>query len=180
VCVAVVGSTTAAVFEAYVEQALASTLRPGQVVVQVVVMDNLEAHNGERVRKLIQGRSCEVLYLPPYSPELNPIEEAFSKVKGVSPAPNQREDAAGPCRGDGKGAGRGDGPRRPKVLRALRLPASGPTFMTDAVRGFLARDEFYKIPFLEECFLLVARSNPNPSYTIPLDLSCSFLRLRLW
>ena len=78
-CVAVVGSTTAAVFEAYVEQALASTLRPGQVV----VMDNLGAHKGERVRKLIQGRGCEVLYLPPYSPDLNPIEEAFSKVKGV-------------------------------------------------------------------------------------------------
>jgi transposase len=78
-CVAVVGSTSAAVFEAYVERALVSALHPGQVV----VMDNLSAHKGERVRKLIEGRGCEVLFLPPYSPDLNPIEEAFSKVKGL-------------------------------------------------------------------------------------------------
>ena len=78
-CVAVVGSTTAAVFEAYVERALAQVLRPGQVV----VLDNLGAHKGERVRKLIEGRGCELLFLPPYSPDLNPIEEAFSKVKGL-------------------------------------------------------------------------------------------------
>jgi transposase len=78
-CVAVVGSTTAAVFEAYVEWALAPALRPRQVV----VMDNLGAHKGERVRELIEGRGCEVLFLPPYSPDLNPIEEAFSKVKAL-------------------------------------------------------------------------------------------------
>ena len=61
-CVAaVVGGTTAAVFEAYVERALAPALRPGQVV----VMDNLGAHKGERVRELIEGRGCGVLYLPP-------------------------------------------------------------------------------------------------------------------
>jgi transposase len=79
-CVAVVGSTTAAVFEAYVERALAPALRSRQVV----VMDNLGAHKkGERVRELIEGRGCEVLFLPPYSPDLNPIEEAFSKVKAL-------------------------------------------------------------------------------------------------
>jgi transposase len=78
-CVAVVGSTTAAVFEAYVEYALAPGLRPGQVV----VLDNLGAHKGERVRELVEGRGCELLFLPPYSPDLNPIEEAFSKVKGL-------------------------------------------------------------------------------------------------
>jgi transposase len=78
-CVAVVGSTTAAVFEAYVEWALAPALRSRQVV----VMDNLGAHKGERVRELIEGRGCEVLFLPPYSPDLNPIEEAFSKVKAL-------------------------------------------------------------------------------------------------
>ena len=44
-------------------------------------MDNLSAHKGERIRKLIEDRRCELLYLPPYSPDLNPIEEAFSKVK---------------------------------------------------------------------------------------------------
>ena len=46
-----------------------------------MMMDNLSAHKGERVRKLIEGRGCELLYLPPYSPDLNPIEEAFSKIK---------------------------------------------------------------------------------------------------
>ena len=74
---AVEGATTAAVFETYVERVLAPTLRKGQVV----VMDNLSAHKGERVRELIEGRGCELLYLPPYWPELNPIEEAFSKIK---------------------------------------------------------------------------------------------------
>jgi transposase len=78
-CAAVAGSTTREVFEAYVEQVLAPALRPGQVV----VMDNLTAHKGERVRELIERRGCKLLYLPPYSPDLNPIEEAFSKVKGV-------------------------------------------------------------------------------------------------
>ena len=77
-CVAVEGSTTSAVFEAYVEQVLVPTLRPGQAV----VLDNLTAHKGERVRELLEGRDCELLYLPPYSPDFNPIEEAFSKVKG--------------------------------------------------------------------------------------------------
>jgi transposase len=76
---AVEGSTDREVFEAYLEQALAPTLRPGQVV----VMDNLSAHKGGRVRELIEGRDCELLYLPPYSPDLNPIEGAFSKVKGL-------------------------------------------------------------------------------------------------
>jgi transposase len=46
-------------------------------------MDNLTAHKGERVRELIEGRGCELLYLPPYSPDFNPIEEAFSKIKGL-------------------------------------------------------------------------------------------------
>ena len=79
VSLAVEGATTATVFEAYVEKALAPTLRPGQVV----VMDNLSAHKGTRVRKLIEERNCELVYLPPYSPDLNPIEEAFSKMKGI-------------------------------------------------------------------------------------------------
>jgi transposase len=76
---AVEGATTARVFEAYVERVLAPTLREGQVV----VMDNLSAHKGERVRELIEGRGCELLYLPSYSPDYNPIEEAFSKIKGL-------------------------------------------------------------------------------------------------
>lgn len=46
-------------------------------------MDNLSAHKGEKVRELIEARGCELLYLPPYSPDLNPIEEAFSKIKAL-------------------------------------------------------------------------------------------------
>jgi hypothetical protein len=76
-CIAVEGATTKVVFEAYVEEALAPSLRPGQVV----VMDNLSSHKGQRVRELIEGRSCKLLYLPPYSPDLNPIEQAFAKLK---------------------------------------------------------------------------------------------------
>jgi transposase len=76
---AVQGSTNKAVFEAYVEWVLAPSLKPGQVV----VMDNLAAHKSEEVSELIEARGCEVLFVPPYSPDLNPIEEAFSKIKGL-------------------------------------------------------------------------------------------------
>jgi transposase len=73
------GETTSKVFETYVERLLAPVLRPGQVV----VMDNLGAHRPKRVRELIEQRGCELLYLPSYSPDLNPIEEALSKVKHI-------------------------------------------------------------------------------------------------
>ena len=76
---AVEGATTKAVFEAYVERVLAPELKPGQIV----VMDNLSSHKGSRVRKLIEERGCTLLYLPPYSPDLNPIEEAFAKLKAL-------------------------------------------------------------------------------------------------
>lgn len=76
---AVVGSTTKAVFEAYVEEVLAPALRPGQVV----VLDNLGAHRGERVRELVEARGCSLLFLPPYSPDFSPIEEAFSKMRAL-------------------------------------------------------------------------------------------------
>jgi transposase len=76
---AVEGSINREVFEAYVERVLAATLRPGQLV----VMDNLAAHKGKRVKEIVEKRGCELLYLPPYSPDFNPIEEAFSKVKGL-------------------------------------------------------------------------------------------------
>ena len=46
-------------------------------------MDNLSAHKGERVRELVRSAGCELLHLPPYSPDFSPIEEAFSKVKGL-------------------------------------------------------------------------------------------------
>jgi transposase len=76
---AVEGPTTREVFEAYLERVLALSLKPGQIV----VMDNLSSHKGSRVRELIEGRGCELIYLPPYSPDLNPIEEAFAKIKAL-------------------------------------------------------------------------------------------------
>jgi transposase len=76
---AVEGASTALVFEAYMERVLAPTLRKGQVV----VLDNLSAHKGERVKQLIEGLGCELVYLPPYSPDYNPIEEAFGKMKDL-------------------------------------------------------------------------------------------------
>jgi transposase len=73
------GSTTPEIFEAYVERVLCPILSEGQIV----VMDNLTAHKGERVKELIEQQGCELLYLPPYSPDFNPIEEAFAKIKGL-------------------------------------------------------------------------------------------------
>ncbi len=78
-CLTVEGATTKAVFETYVEQVLVPSLRAGQVV----ILDNLSSHKGDRVRKLIEGVGCSLLYLPPYSPDFSPIEEAFSKIKAL-------------------------------------------------------------------------------------------------
>jgi transposase len=76
---AVEGATTALVFEAYVEQVLAPSLCPGQVV----VLDNLGAHRPQRIRESIEQQGCELVYLPAYSPDYNPIEEAFAKIKNL-------------------------------------------------------------------------------------------------
>ena len=70
------GSADAAAFEAYIEQILAPSLRPGQIV----ILDNLSIHLGHRVKEVIERRSCQFLFLPAYSPDFSPIEEAFSKV----------------------------------------------------------------------------------------------------
>jgi len=76
---AVEGATTSGVFETYVQRVLAPALMPGEVV----VMDKLGAHRPRRVRELIEASGCELVYLPSYSPDLNPIEEAFAKVKHI-------------------------------------------------------------------------------------------------
>jgi transposase len=76
---AVEGATTARVFETYVEKVLVPSLRAGQIV----VMDNLSAHRPRRIRELIEQQGCELLYLPAYSPDYNPIEEAFAKIKNL-------------------------------------------------------------------------------------------------
>lgn len=71
------GAIDAASFESFIERVLAPTLKPGEIV----VMDNLSSHKGVRIRELIEARSATLVYLPPYSPDLNPIELAFSKIK---------------------------------------------------------------------------------------------------
>jgi transposase len=76
---AIEGSTDAELFEAYVEEFLAPTLKAGQVV----VLDGLGAHRTERVRELVEARGADLLLLPSYSPDFNPIEEAFSKIKNL-------------------------------------------------------------------------------------------------
>ncbi len=73
------GATDTAAFETYVAQFLAPALPPGKVV----VLDNLSAHKSPRVRALIEARGCTVWFLPAYSPDLSPIEEALSKLKAV-------------------------------------------------------------------------------------------------
>ena len=82
-CLAVEGSTTAEVFEAYLEYFLAPELKEGQVV----VMDNLPAHKPDRVRELIEDRGCELVYLPPYSPDYNPSRRPSPRSRGCCARP---------------------------------------------------------------------------------------------
>ena len=71
------GAANGAAFEAYVEHILVPSLHKGQIV----VMDNLRVHTSARVRQLIEEKGCELHFLPAYSPDFSPIEEAFSKLK---------------------------------------------------------------------------------------------------
>ena len=73
------GPMTGAAFRAYVEQFLAPALAPGDVV----VLDNLAAHKVDGVRQAITAAGASILYLPPYSPDLNPIEQLFAKLKAL-------------------------------------------------------------------------------------------------
>ncbi len=76
-CVTIEGATDTEIFEAYIRDALCPTLRPGDVV----VMDNLSPHKGAQALALIAQVGAEVRFLPAYSPDLNPIEAMWSKVK---------------------------------------------------------------------------------------------------
>ena len=78
-CLAFDGATNTACFEAYVAECLAPSLRPGDIV----VMDNLSSHKTAEVARLIASAGAEVRYLPAYSPDLNPIERLFSKLKAA-------------------------------------------------------------------------------------------------
>lgn len=80
------GAMSGAAFQAYVQQVLLPTLTPGDIV----IMDNLPAHKAEGVRQAIEGAGCRLLYLPPYSPDFNPIEMAFAKLKAVLRAKAER------------------------------------------------------------------------------------------
>jgi transposase len=71
------GAMDADAFAVYLERLLVPTLVPGQIV----IMDNLSVHKDARVRPLIEGAGCTLVYLPAYSPDLTPIEQAFSKIK---------------------------------------------------------------------------------------------------
>jgi len=73
------GAADSTAFEIYVEQILAPSLHTGQIV----VLDNLSIHLGPRVKQAIEARGCRLLFLPAYSPDFSPIEEAFSKLKTV-------------------------------------------------------------------------------------------------
>jgi transposase len=73
------GATDARAFEVYIEHFLAPSLCEGQVV----VMDNLGAHRPKRIKDLIEARGAQLVFLPSYSPDLNPIEQAFSKIKNI-------------------------------------------------------------------------------------------------
>jgi transposase len=71
------GALNGAVFRRYVEQHLAPALRPGDVL----ILDNLSSHKVKGVREALEGVGAHLVYLPPYSPDLNPIEQAFSKLR---------------------------------------------------------------------------------------------------
>ena len=73
------GSTDTLAFERSIEQVFVPSLQPGQIV----VLDNLSAHTGPNVRQAIEAKGCHVRFLPAYSPDLSPIEGAFSKLKAV-------------------------------------------------------------------------------------------------
>jgi transposase len=84
------GPMTTSRFEGYIGHVLAPSLRPGQIV----VADNLRAHHSERARAAIEARGAHFWHLPAYSPDFNPIEEAFSKVKAFLRRAQARTDDA--------------------------------------------------------------------------------------
>jgi transposase len=78
-CMSIEAATDREIFVAFVREVLLPELRSGQVV----ILDNLNAHKGAEVTELIEAAGCRVLYLPAYSPEFNPIELCWSKLKGL-------------------------------------------------------------------------------------------------
>ena len=93
---------------------------------QIVVMDNLGAHRPKKIKEFIEERGYELLYLPSYSPDLNPLEEAH-------PEDDERPHQGCPDRGDGRGAGSRECQGRTRFLCLLRLPNPGAAAMKGAV-----------------------------------------------
>jgi len=84
------GAMDRPVFERFIQQFLVPTLRPGQWAGALWAWDNLSVHKSRRARELIEATGCEVVFLPAYSPDFNPIEQAFSKLKAHLRRANQR------------------------------------------------------------------------------------------
>ena len=84
------GGTDTAVFATYLEHFLLPTLPAGQVI----VVDNVGAHQPDRIRRLVTAAGCELVFLPAYTPDFSPIEEAFSKIKALVKAAAARTRAA--------------------------------------------------------------------------------------
>ena len=87
------GAANGTAIEIYVEQLLAPSLRPGQIV----ILDNLSAHFSARIRQAVEARGCRLLFLPAYSPDFSPIENAFLQVEDVV-ASSGGSHTPGPCR----------------------------------------------------------------------------------
>jgi transposase len=73
------GAMDTVAFDWYIAEQLGPTLRPGQIV----VLDNLSVHKAASIRHALEARGCTLLFLPPYSPDCTPIEQAFSKLKAI-------------------------------------------------------------------------------------------------
>jgi DDE superfamily endonuclease len=124
---AVEGATTARVFETHVEKVLIPSLEPGQIV----VMDNLSAHRPKRIGELIEQKGCELLYLPSYSPDYNPIEQAFEDQEPSSQGRSQEQRVIG--KSDSSGTLADHCRRRPGLLPACGIPSCGPTAVKRAI-----------------------------------------------
>jgi transposase len=122
------GGTDTAVFATYLERVLLPTLIPGQLV----VVDNVGAHKPDRIRELVTAAGCGLVFLPAYSPDLSPIEEAFSKIKALVKAAAAHPGGAG--RRDRRRPGRRHRRRCRRLVLTRRLPHP-PSRLKTAVRA---------------------------------------------
>jgi hypothetical protein len=123
------GLTTARVFETYVERLLAPALRRGQVL----VMDNLGAYWPKRVRKLIEERGCELLYLPPYTLSGAQPDRRSPLEDKAHPKEDRRPHQGDPHRGDGSSTGSRECSGCRRVLHSLWIPHPGAAAIKGAV-----------------------------------------------